>query len=123
MKRLDILKEAGEVISKDRNATHGEPEDSFAAIAKLWGAYLDMVFSPADAAVMLALLKVARLKHNPDNKDNWLDAVGYFACGYEANMKKDKVPGCANQPAYKSWAEIAAANSPQLGEGYHVKLA
>lgn len=89
MKRLEILGKAGEVIAKDRNTTHGEPENSFGDIANLWGAYLDRHFKQEDVAIMLALLKVARLKHNVSNEDNWLDAIGYFACGYEANYKLD----------------------------------
>jgi hypothetical protein len=36
-----------------------------------------------DVAVMLALLKVARIKQNPNHTDNWIDIAGYAACGGE----------------------------------------
>ena len=36
-----------------------------------------------DVAVMMALLKVARIKQNPQHIDNWVDGAGYFACGGE----------------------------------------
>ena len=32
---------------------------------------------PSDVAVMMALLKIARLKSNKDNPDNCVDACGY----------------------------------------------
>ena len=32
---------------------------------------------------MMAMLKLARLKSNPGNEDNWVDACGYLACGGE----------------------------------------
>jgi hypothetical protein len=36
-----------------------------------------------DVAVMMNLLKVARIKSNPKHPDNWIDACGYMACGGE----------------------------------------
>ena len=34
-------------------------------------------------AVMMTLLKAARIKSNPKHPDNWVDACGYMACGGE----------------------------------------
>ena len=83
MNRADILYEAKICVTRDRNATHGNPEDSFAAIAELWSAHLHQRITGIDVAVMMALLKCARIKANPANPDNWIDGAGYLACGGE----------------------------------------
>lgn len=90
MTRAEILGAAKEAVCVDRNATHGEPEDSFRAIAALWTAYLSRGgrtavtgVNPADVAAMMALLKIARSRENQANPDNWVDLAGYAACGAE----------------------------------------
>jgi hypothetical protein len=84
MKRADILATASEYVSIDRAATHGDAENNFRRIADLWNAYLGVnTISAVDVAVMLALLKVARIKSNPTHADNWIDIAGYAACGGE----------------------------------------
>jgi hypothetical protein len=84
MKRADILATASEYVTTDRAATHGDAEDNFRRIADLWNAYLGVDnISATDVAVMLALLKVARIKQNPNHTDNWIDIAGYAACGGE----------------------------------------
>ena len=37
----------------------------------------------ADVAVLMTLFKLARLKANPGNLENWTDGCGYLACGGE----------------------------------------
>ena len=84
MKRADILATASEYVTTDRAATHGKAEDNFLRTAELWNAYLGVDnISATDVAVMLALLKVARIKQNPNHTDNWIDIAGYAACGGE----------------------------------------
>lgn len=84
MKRADILATASEYVTKDRAATHGDAEDNFRRIAELWNAYLGVDdITTIDVAVMLALLKVARIRSNPTHADNWIDIAGYAACGGE----------------------------------------
>jgi len=34
---------------------------------------------------MMALLKIARMKGNPNHKDNYRDGAGYMACAYEVS--------------------------------------
>lgn len=81
--RTDLCAEAARIISQDRNREHGEPEDTFGLIAAYWSAHLDQPVTAADVAAMMTLLKLARLKANPANVDNWLDGIGYLACGGE----------------------------------------
>lgn len=83
MNRKDCLEAATACVTVDRSATHGPAEQTFGRIAALWSAYLDAPVAPADAAAMLALLKVARIRGNPAHCDNWIDLAGYAACGAE----------------------------------------
>lgn len=83
-KRADILDEAKNITSNGRKAgEYGKPEDSFQTIARFWSGYLDREIKPADVAVMMILLKVARIKSGTGKKDNWVDIAGYAACGGE----------------------------------------
>ena len=83
MNRSDILDTAKEVITKDRQATHGSAEDNFGLIAAYWSAHLNRTIKPHDVAVMMTLLKLARAKANPKHVDNWIDGCGYLALGGE----------------------------------------
>lgn len=86
-KREEVLTEAMSIVSGARADTYGGPEDSFAHIANFWSAYKGHAFSMEDVAIMLALLKIARLKKSPDHKDSWVDLAGYAACGAECALK------------------------------------
>lgn len=83
MNRSDILDTAKEVITNDRQATHGSAEDNFGLIAAYWSAHLGRTIKPHDVAVMMTLLKLARAKANPKHVDNWIDGCGYLALGGE----------------------------------------
>ena len=80
MKRAEILDTAKQYVTKDRDATHGDMEDNFDSIAELWQIYFnnEWDFTSTDVAVMMTLLKIARLKSNKSNPDNWVDACGYM---------------------------------------------
>ena len=95
MKRAEILDTAKQYVTKDRDATHGNMEDNFDSIAELWQIYFnnEWDFTSTDVAVMMTLLKIARLKSNKSNPDNWVDACGYMACGGELAIKKGKDDG------------------------------
>lgn len=83
--RKTILEAAEKCVCKDRQDTHGKPEDSFSEIAMLWTAYLGtgQEIDPVDVANMMVLLKIARAKENPKHQDNWVDMAGYAACAGE----------------------------------------
>jgi hypothetical protein len=81
--RSDILDTAKLYVTKDRNATHGDMEDSFAAIAMYWSIHLGTDVKSSDVTIMMNLLKCARAKNNPSNPDNWIDMAGYASCGGE----------------------------------------
>jgi len=83
MTRKECLDKAAECVLQDRNREYGEPERSFHYIADLWSAYLRTKIEPYDAAAMMALFKLARLRFNPYYEDGWADLAGYAACGAE----------------------------------------
>ena len=83
MTRSQILDTAKSHVTKDRASAYGEPEDSFGLIASLWSAYRGEKFCAYDAAMMMALLKVARAKANPGHLDSVVDGAGYLACAGE----------------------------------------
>ena len=95
MKRAEILDTAKQYVTKDRDATHGDMENNFEAIAELWESYFnhEWSFTSTDVAVMMTLLKIARLKSNKSNPDNWVDACGYMSCGGELAIKKGRDDG------------------------------
>ena len=89
MNREECLNSAKECVTKDRQNTYGSPEDNFKRIAKLWNSYLnEVVVNEVDVAVMLALLKVARIGSGNAHPDNWIDLAGYAACGCELQTSK-----------------------------------
>lgn len=90
MMRSKILTEANNIVSGRRKAReYGPPEDSFKSIASFWSEYLGHEVKPHDVAVMMALLKIARIKGGERKKDNWIDLAGYAACGGECQSKEE----------------------------------
>ena len=81
--RVDILDNARAIVTGEREKQYGKPEDNFAIIAELWGAYTGYKFSPVDVAMMMVLLKVARIKTGVGTVDSFVDLAGYAACAGE----------------------------------------
>ena len=80
VKRGKVAIEALRVINGERQDTYGNPEDSFRDISTLWSAYSEVGFNSIDVAIMMALLKIARMKnHGVEHRDNFVDAIGYLA--------------------------------------------
>ena len=86
MKPRSILREAEEIISSDRERTHGKAEDNLANIATLWDAWCrvsrDAQMTAHDVAIMMALLKIARTQTGTYNRDDYVDAAGYVALAH-----------------------------------------
>lgn len=85
--RADFLKEVEGIICKDRNEQYGEPEDNFKRIAVFWSNYLDREITSADVAIMMVLFKAARIATGHNKEDNWIDLIGYGACGAECAVR------------------------------------
>lgn len=81
--RKTILNLAELATNGDRDKKYGKPENNFAAIARLWNAYFNTdQFNAHDVAMMLALMKVARIRSGM-TEDSYVDLVGYAACAGE----------------------------------------
>ena len=83
LSRADILDCAKLVVNGEREKQYGKPEDNFAIIAKLWSAYKGDSFTPLDVAMMMALLKIARIRTGVGTADSFVDLAGYAACAGE----------------------------------------
>lgn len=89
--RADILHAAEKCVCGQREQDYGTPENNFKAIAKLWETYLNKACTRGvnvrveakDVAVMMALLKIARIAAGGGKADSWIDLAGYAACGAE----------------------------------------
>ena len=94
----DFCERAGELVSGDRQNTHGDKRRNFDNIAQLWNGYLKIrrdPQAPLDArnvGQMFVLVKIARGELGAYNEDDALDQVGYSLCVAEItalNLRTD----------------------------------
>lgn len=119
--RADILDQAKKCVCGQREQDYGTPESNFQLIADLWNDYLGFTsyaleleeylmdlkdkgidididvpepkaIFPEDVSMMMALLKIARIKNGGGSGDSFVDLAGYAACGGEiwADERKSK---------------------------------
>ena len=110
--REGILEQAKKCVCGQREQDYGTPESNFQLIADLWNDYLGITsyvleleeylmdlkdkgvdieinvpehkaISPEDVAMMMALLKIARIRNGGGSGDSFVDLAGYAACGGE----------------------------------------
>lgn len=81
--RAEILDTAKRIVTGDREKQYGSPEDNFSVVARFWSTYAGREFTPVDVAMMMTLLKVARIKTGHYKADSYIDACGYLACAAE----------------------------------------
>lgn len=82
MKANDICALAARIVGGARQETHGDKRKNHANIAAFWNTYLHnrglhTQLGPADVAIMMTLLKVARTQTGSFNMDDYVDAAGY----------------------------------------------
>lgn len=96
MTREQILEAARVCVCGEREQDYGKPEDNFTTIAALWWDYLMGKWQAGgtisgikavDVAIMMALLKIARMASGNAKEDNWVDGAGYLACGGEIESR------------------------------------
>lgn len=90
LERERILEDARACICGDREKDYGSPENNFGTISKLWSDYLGHPISSTDVAMMMALLKISRIKNGGGTGDSFVDLAGYAACGGELALKEKK---------------------------------
>ena len=100
MNRKEILDTAIKTVCEDRQDSYGKPEDNFAIIAGLWSGYLgDVLLKAEDVAIMMILLKIARIQTGKYKPDNYIDIAGYAACAAEVAGGAVTEPADVIEPA------------------------
>lgn len=99
--RKTILENAIECVCKSRENEYGTPENNFELIGLFWGLYLKDKYpdklsqfarngiSAEDVAIMMALLKIARITKGNFKEDSYIDCCGYIACAGELGGKNN----------------------------------
>lgn len=99
MKREEILETAKKCVCGEREQDYGTPEENFSTIGQLWATYLRaahpveckditiITITPKDVAIMMSLLKVARIATGK-SPDSFVDLAGYAACAGEIATEK-----------------------------------
>ena len=87
MTRSETLHKAKACVCGQRENEYGSPEDNFTAIAGFWSVYKGVEFTANDVAMMMALLKIARIRTGTATDDSYVDLAGYAACGADINSK------------------------------------
>ena len=92
MTKEEILKKARDLVTGDRNETHGDAFQNHAEIAEFWNIYLDKKLQPMasitaeDVALMMVLMNISRnTQGKKKNLDNFIDMCGYAAIAGEIN--------------------------------------
>ena len=73
-----MLRQAAAVVANRRDI-YGDPATSMTAVARRWSITLEHPITPAQVALCLIDLKLARLAHQPDHLDSMVDVAGYAA--------------------------------------------
>lgn len=73
-----LLQHAAGVI-EHREGIYGPPQELFAQIARRWSLVLGTEVTPAQVALCLIDLKMARLIRDPSHIDSIVDVAGYAA--------------------------------------------
>ena len=81
--RAEILDAAKKIVTGDREKQYGKPEDNFAVIAEFWTTYIGHPISSEDVAIMMVLLKIARIRSGNYKADSFVDGVGYLSLAAE----------------------------------------
>ena len=85
VKASDILLLAAQLVTGDRQKSHGDKFRNHFNIATMWNAYLRIrrnpgsPLTPSDVATMMGLLKIARGELGDVNPDNPVDGAAYIA--------------------------------------------
>lgn len=83
MNRGDILDEAKRLTFASRQDTYGSPLANHQRIAALWSIYLEKEVKAHDVALMMALVKIARMMQTPNHTDSAVDGAAYFSIAGE----------------------------------------
>lgn len=81
--RRRALDDADDLISGERAQQYGSAQANFENVADIWSVIVGSPLTAKQVALMLAGLKLARLAHDQEHRDSWVDLIGYAALGAE----------------------------------------
>lgn len=85
-----VIDTAKSLISGQRQRDYGDAKTSFEEIADYWSTYLGIELCAEDIAIMMALMKIARIKTGSGTIDSFIDSIGYMALGAEIHANDMK---------------------------------
>ena len=97
MKSTEILDKTKNLLSEDREKSHGDKVLNHENIARLWSSYFQNKYKiailvlPEDVANLMNLLKIARTQAGKFNLDDFIDACGYAAIAGEISNKRQSI--------------------------------
>lgn len=123
--RKAVIEAATQAVMTDRNADYAPPEENFRRIADLWNVYLEgrSEITPYDTAIMMVLVKVARIQASPHLADHLVDIAGYAACAGDVMPAAPKVQVEEREPVDEQLTvlsreeQVAAEGVPATYEG------
>jgi hypothetical protein len=99
MNAEEMLDATAELVSGHRSKDYGDKYTNHTRIAKLWAMWLnertrtwaiegddepaEVEITAYDVAIMMLLVKVARLMHSPGHQDSHIDIAGYASISEE----------------------------------------
>lgn len=78
MNAAALLDEVKTILDQ-RQAAYGDVSRSLTTIAARWSLTLGQQVTPAQVALCMIDLKLARLQHTPEHRDSIIDIIGYAA--------------------------------------------
>ena len=81
-----LLQRAESTITGQRQTDYGDKRQNFTQIAMMLQGLLapkllpTSRITPEDVALIMIMVKAARLAKSPDHNDSWLDIAGYAGC-------------------------------------------
>lgn len=97
MKRKEVLEKADKYINGDRAKDYGNAFENFTRISEGWQLIIREAnatsgyVTPRHVALLMIWLKMARLLHDLDNDDSWVDIAGYAALGAECTDNESEI--------------------------------
>lgn len=87
MNRGEILDEAHRLTHGERDKNYGTPYTNHKRIADIWSVILGQEITPAQVALCMVGVKIARLVETPDHLDSFVDGAAYFAISGELSLE------------------------------------
>jgi hypothetical protein len=117
MNKTEILETAQDLVTGDRNQSHGDAGEQFQLCADLWNAYLGLpvgTIKREDVGMMMDLSKKSRFKCGKFNPDDFVDMCGYSALTGELAAETQKHREERTIPPYIKHSPVSLNPNPGL---------